>query len=223
MLRYSQIQFLYTGHLERRRESARSKTNMNKFFIIILTSALVLNLAACGAKSGSNDNVSEKPAASEQTVTQEPQPEESTVQESDADVSEETEVVDSGEPEDEVDPLSAKFNGLWITFSSIGTLYYFDNGEVTTYTTANFDPSAADLHYTIAQKQHYEVKEVTSQDGSGYKAVLDNGNEYWLLDEYPDQLSLFWYEDGELQYSGSDSLGRVTDFTVDDLILEDAK
>ena len=196
---------------------------MNKFFIIILTSALVLNLAACGAKSGSNDNVSEKPAASEQTVTQEPQPEESTVQESDADVSEETEVVDSGEPEDEVDPLSAKFNGLWITFSSIGTLYYFDNGEVTTYSTENYDPSAADLRYTIVQKQHYVVEEVTSQDGPGIKAVLDNGNEYWLLDEYPDQLSLFWYEDGELQYSGSDSLGRVTDFTVDDLILEDAK
>ena len=67
------------------------------------------------------------------------------------------------------------------------------------------------------------VEEVTSQTGSGHKAVLENGNEYWLLDEYPDQLSLFWYEDGELQYSGSDSLGRVTDFTVDDLILEDAK
>lgn len=64
---------------------------------------------------------------------------------------------------------------------------------------------------------------MTSQDGPGIKAVLDNGNEYWLLDEYPDQLSLFWYEDGELQYSGSDSLVRVTDFTVDDLILEDAK
>ena len=200
---------------------------------------MVLNLAACGAKSGSNDNVSEKPAASEQTVTQKPEPEESTVQESDADVSEETEVVDSGEPEvvvspdpeldasqepeDEVDPLSAKFNGLWITFSSIGTLYYFDNGEVTTYSTENYDPSAADLRYTIVQKQHYVVEEVTSQDGPGIKAVLDNGNEYWLLDEYPDQLSLFWYEDGELQYSGSDSLGRVTDFTVDDLILEDAK
>ena len=67
------------------------------------------------------------------------------------------------------------------------------------------------------------VEEVTSQTGSGHKAVLENGNVYWLLDEYPDQLSLFWYEDGELQYSGSDSLVRVTDFTVDDLILENAK
>ena len=68
------------------------------------------------------------------------------------------------------------------------------------------------------------VEEVTSQTGSGHKAVLENGNVYWLLDEYPDQLSLFWYdEDGELQYSGSDSLGRVTDFTVDDLFLVSAK
>ena len=229
MLRYSQIQFLYTGHSERRRESAHSKIDMNKLFIIFLTFIMVLNLAACSTKSGSSDNVPEKPAASEQTVTQKSEPEESPVQESVADVSEETEVVDSGEPasqepEDEVDPLSAKFNGLWITASSIGTLYYFDNGEVTTYSTVNYDPSAADLRYTIVQKQHYEVEEVTSQDGSGHKAVLENGSEYWLLDEYPNQLSLFWYdEDGELQYSGSDSLGRVTDFTVDDLILEDAK
>ena len=53
--------------------------------------------------------------------------------------------------------------------------------------------------------------------------VMENGNEYWLLDEYPDQLSLFWYEDGELQYSGSDSLGRVSDFTADDLFLAGAK
>lgn len=177
---------------------------------------MVLNLAACSTKSGSSDNASEKPAASEQTVTQESEPEESIVQESEADVSQ--------EPKGEVDPLSAKFNGLWITASSIGTLYYFDNGEVTTYSAVNDDPSAADLRYTIVQKQHYVVEEVTSQDGSGHKAVLENGSEYWLLDEYPDQLSLFWYdEDGELQYSGSDSLGRVTDFTVDDLILEDAK
>ena len=29
--------------------------------------------------------------------------------------------------------------------------------------------------------------------------VMENGNEYWLLDEYPDQLSLFWYdEDGRV-------------------------
>ena len=78
-------------------------------------------------------------------------------------------------------------------------------------------------HYEIAQKESYAVEQVISQEASGYRAVLKSGNEYWLLDEYPDQLSLFWYEDGELQYSGSDSLVRVTDFTVDDLILEDAK
>ena len=27
------------------------------------------------------------------------------------------------------------------------------------------------------------VEEVTSQTGSGHKAVLENGNVYWLLDE----------------------------------------
>lgn len=177
---------------------------------------MVLNLAACSTKSGSSDNVPEKPASQEPEVVVSPDPE--------LEASQEPEVDASQEPEDEVDPLSAKFNGLWITASSIGTLYYFDNGEVTTYSTVNYDPSAADLRYTIVQKQHYVVEEVTSQDGSGHKAVLENGSEYWLLDEYPNQLSLFWYdEDGELQYSGSDSLGRVTDFTVDDLILEDAK
>ena len=36
------------------------------------------------------------------------------------------------------------------------------------------------------------VEEVTSQTGSGHKAVLENGNVYCLLDEYPDQLSLFY-------------------------------
>ena len=40
---------------------------------------------------------------------------------------------------------------------------------------------------------------MTSQDGSGHKAVLENGSDYWLLDEYPDQLSLFLYdEDGRV-------------------------
>ena len=113
------------------------------------------------------------------------------------------------------------FNGLWMTNSSIGTLYYFDNGTVTCYINDNYDPSAPDLHYEIAQKESYTVEEVISQEASGYRAVLKSGNQYWLLDDYPDVLSCYWYdENGVLQLSGSSSLMRVTDYTVDDLIVE---
>ena len=188
---------------------------MNKYLVIILASAMVLNLTSCSTMPGSSAKAYAKTVASDQAGPQKTQSEESVLQKSEADVSQ--------DPNYGVDPLSARFNGLWITFSSIGTLYYFDNGEVTNYSKENYDSPASDLHYKVIETQHYVVEKVTSQAGSGLKAVLENGNEYWLLDDYPDELSLHWYdENNELQYSGSGSLMRVTDFTVDDLILEDA-
>ena len=187
---------------------------MNKYLVIILASAMVLNLTSCSTMPGSSAKAYAKTVVSDQAGPQKTQSEESVLQKSEADVSQ--------DPNYGVDPLSARFNGLWITFSSIGTLYYFDNGVVTNYSKVNYD-SPTDLHYNVIQTQHYVVEKVTSQAGSGLKAVLDNGNEYWLLDDYPDELSLHWYDENhELQYSGSGSLMRVTDFTVDDLILEDA-
>ena len=175
---------------------------------------MVLNLTSCSAMPGSSAKAYAKTVASDQAGPQKTQSEESVLQKSEADVTQ--------DPNYGVDPLSARFNGLWITFSSIGTLYYFDNGVVTNYSKVNYD-SPTDLHYNVIQTQHYVVEKVTSQNGSGLKAVLENGNEYWLLDDYPDELSLHWYDENqELQYSGSGSLMRVTDFTVDDLILEDA-
>jgi len=189
--------------------------DMNKFFAILLTSAMVLSIVSCGNKESSNavnDVMAEKeaaaskqPAAQEQTDSQE----QNTAQ---------MQVISK---ESNEDPVSTLFNGLWITNSSIGTLYYFDSGEVTCYTSDNYDPSMPDLHYKLEKKEHYETGEVTSQDGSGYKAILESGNEYWLLDDYPDVLSCYWYdENGDLQLSGSSSLMRVTDYTVDDLIVE---
>ena len=187
---------------------------MNKYLVIILASAMVLNLTSCSTMPGSSAKAYAKTVASDQAGPQKTQSEESVLQKSEADVTQ--------DPNYGVDPLSARFNGLWITFSSIGTLYYFDNGVVTNYSKVNYD-SPTDLHYKVIETQHYVVEKVTSQAGSGLKAVLDNGNEYWLLDDYPDELSLHWYDENhELQYSGSGSLMRVTDFTVDDLILGDA-
>ena len=174
---------------------------------------MVLSLASCSAKTDSSAEASTKTAVPEQTAPQETEHE--------ADVSQEAKPEAAVSQEPEVDPVASMFNGLWITNSSIGTLYYFDNGTVTCYINDNYDPSAPDLHYEIAQKENYTVEQVISQEASGYRAVLKSGNEYWLLDDYPDVLSCYWYdENGVLQLSGSSSLMKVTDYTVDDLIVE---
>ena len=186
---------------------------MNKHLIFFLASAMVLSLASCSAKPSSSFEASTKTAVQEQATSQETEPEVGVPEEANS------EATVSQEPV--TDPVASKFNGLWITNSSIGTLYYFDNGEVTCYINDNYDPSAPDLHYEIAQKEDYTIEEVISQDVSGYRAVLKSGNEYWLLDDYPDALSCYWHdENGVLQLSSSSSLTRVTDFTVDDLIVE---
>ena len=68
------------------------------------------------------------------------------------------------------------------------------------------------------------TKSGSSDNVSEETEVVDSGEPEVVVSPDSDQLSLFWYdEDGELQYSGSDSLGRVTDFTVDDLFLAGAK
>ena len=194
---------------------------------------MVLSLASCSAKPGSSADASTQTAAPVQTAPQETEPEADVSQEakpeaagsleanSESASSQEANSEAKVSQEPEADPVASMFNGLWMTNSSIGTLYYFDNGTVTCYINDNYDPSAPDLHYEIAQKESYTVEEVISQEASGYRAVLKSGNQYWLLDDYPDVLSCYWYdENGVLQLSGSSSLMRVTDYTVDDLIVE---
>ena len=201
--------------------------------MIILASVMVLSLASCSAKTDSSAEASTKTAVPEQTAPQETEPEADVSQEakpeaagsleanSESASSQEANSEAKVSQEPEVDPVVSMFNGLWMTNSSIGTLYYFDNGTVTCYINDNYDPSAPDLHYEIAQKESYTVEQVISQEASGYRAVLKSGNQYWLLDDYPDVLSCYWYdENGVLQLSGSSSLMRVTDYTVDDLIVE---
>ena len=115
------------------------------------------------------------------------------------------------------------FNGLWVTFSSIETLYYFDNGEVTCYTKTDITAPLNDRHYHKEWTQKYTIEKMTSAEGPGQKVVLDNGAELWLLDNSPDVIDYYFHDtNGDLTLSGSSSLMRVTDFTVDDLILEDA-
>ncbi len=68
------------------------------------------------------------------------------------------------------------------------------------------------------------TKSGSSDNVSEETEVVDSGEPEVVVSPDSDQLSLFWYdEDGELQYSGSDSLGRVSDFTADDLFLAGAK
>ena len=68
------------------------------------------------------------------------------------------------------------------------------------------------------------TKSGSSDNVSEETEVVDSGEPEVVVSPDSDQLSLFWYdEDGELQYSGSDSLGRVTDFTADDLFFAGAK
>ena len=137
--------------------------------MIILASVMVLSLASCSAKTDSSAEASTKTAAPEQTAPQETEPEAAVSQEanseaedspeanSEAAVSQEANSESAVSQEPEVDPIASMFNGLWITNSSIGTLYYFDNGTVTCYINDNYDPSAPDLHYEIAQKENYTV------------------------------------------------------------------
>ena len=156
---------------------------------------MVLNLASCSAKPGSSAETSTKTAAPEQTAPQETEPVADVSQEAkpEAAFSQEAKSEAKLSQEPEADPVASMFNGLWMTNSSIGTLYYFDNGIVTCYINDNYDPSAPDLHYEIAQKENYTVEQVISQEAS---------------------------ENGVLQLSGSSSLMKVTDYTVDDLIVE---
>ena len=130
--------------------------------MIILASVMVLSLASCNTKPGSSSEASTKTSAPEKTAPQETEPEAVVSQEanseaegspaanSDSVVSQETKSESAVSQEPEVDPVASMFNGLWITNSSIGTLYYFDNGTVTCYINDNYDPSAPDLHYEIA-------------------------------------------------------------------------
>ena len=120
-------------------------------------------------------------------------------------------------------PETDDFNGLWVTFSSIGTLYYFDNGEVTCYTKTDITAPLNDRHYHKEWTQKYTIEKMTSAEGPGQKVVLDNGAELWLLDNSPDVIDYYFHDtNGDLTLSGSSSLMRVTDFTVDDLILDEA-
>ena len=88
--------------------------------MFLLASAMILSLDSCNTKSDSSAGVSATTAVSEQTDTQEPQTE--------------VEAEVPQESEEDSDPVASGFKGLWITNSSIGTIYYFDNGEVTCYT-----------------------------------------------------------------------------------------
>ena len=113
------------------------------------------------------------------------------------------------------------FQGLWITFSSMGTLYYFDSGKVTCYGKTDYSAPVSDRHYTKKWTRNYIVEDLSGADGPGRAAVLESGIEYRLIDGSPDVLDCYFLdENNRYQLSGSGSLMRVTDYTIDDLILQ---
>ena len=115
-----------------------------------------------------------------------------------------------------------KIQGLWITFSSLGSLLYFDGENSTLYASDNIDSPPSERTYTRYETEKVTIERLAPEEGAGYRISREGGAEYWLLDESPDELTCMWYENGELHYSGSGSLMRVTDYTIDDLTVTDA-
>ena len=116
--------------------------------------------------------------------------------------------------------------GLWCTFSSLSNLYYFEGDKVTFLENAN-PGNSADYRsntYIKHEAKSYSVEKKKPEEGSGYKILIEDGPEFWTNEEYKDTLDLCWYdENGVLQYSGSGSIWRITDCSINDLKITDVK
>lgn len=113
--------------------------------------------------------------------------------------------------------------GLWCTCGSIANLYSFEGDTVVFYENAHPEEGGplSEQVYIRHEPAAYSIQKLEPDEGAGSKVIMGTGSEYWMLDGTPDVLECHWYdESGELQYSGSDSLGRITDLTADDIVVE---
>ena len=117
-----------------------------------------------------------------------------------------------------------ELQGLWCTYSSISNMYYFE-GEMVMFLENTDSGSSTDYKkntYIKHELKRYTVQKLKPEEGTGYKVLIDGGPEFWTNEEYKDTLDRCWYDDkGNLQYSGSGSLWKITDCSIKDLTFED--
>lgn len=121
--------------------------------------------------------------------------------------------------------MEKKLQGLWRRSNSVATMFYFDHGEVTVYDQAVSDYNYGkplDTPYKKTGTYKYTIEEITLSVGPGYNIKFEGGGQYFLSDEYPNLLANYWIDaNGNFNYSGGSSLDRVTQYTIDDLDIQD--
>ena len=127
-----------------------------------------------------------------------------------------------GLPQEIFDALSAQLDsvepvqGLWMTVSSVGDIYYFHNNDCDVYSRSAEAIENNTMDYTLSETRTFRIEELNDEKwGKGIKVVFDGSDtQYWLYDTDPDLLECHWGTDG---YSGSGSLIRQEDLTIDDI------
>ena len=120
----------------------------------------------------------------------------------------------------EYQEVEKKLQGLWGTIHYPQDLLFFEGENVTRYDSVWADDGnpMPGPHYTKWETKSYKIEKLMPSEGIGYRIILDYGSTYWLLEDEPNVLYCFWYKNGELMHSMSDSYAG-TDVTVDELIL----
>ena len=127
-----------------------------------------------------------------------------------------------GLPQEIFDALNAQLDsvepvqGLWMTVSSVGDIYYFHNNDCNIYSRSAEAIENNTMDYTLSETRTFRIEELNDEKwGKGIKVVFDGRDtQYWLFDTDPDLLECHWGTDG---YSGSGSLIRQEDLTIDDI------
>ena len=120
----------------------------------------------------------------------------------------------------EYQDIVEKLQGMWGTFHLPQDLCYFEGKTVTKFApvwSEDGNPMPG-LHYVKSKEETYKIEKLKASEESGYRIILEHGSTYWLLDKDPDVMWCYWYSNGELNHSGSDSLAK-SDIAVADLIL----
>lgn len=116
--------------------------------------------------------------------------------------------------------VEQSIQGLWVTYSSLGNHYYFKDGEVTIYEKTDVDGVPPKVPFHKRGTEKYTIEKLNSDEGRGYRIKLESGTEFWWLTT--NELSLYFLDsNGQHQYSGSGSLYKVSNYTVNDLIIQE--
>lgn len=111
--------------------------------------------------------------------------------------------------------IKERLQGPWQTSNRL-YLFCFNGDRVDRY--HKVTPGEPGLRYMQDASTGYRIEPM--DDGKGVKVILDdaqNGTEYWYFNENPNGMDCRWYSNGKMNYSGSSSLERVTQITMDDI------